>query len=195
MRWVSRWASIDWLFPQSLLHPQSLHFFTQNKFWIESFVGELMSLLLHWGSCLATSSLWVPYPQCCESQLRSPHWFLGTSPIPGLCLILEMLLSPHTISCRFPFIFIDIYPSLLFLPTPDPEHPIPPLHNPFQFLPPICLMTILFPLLSEIQASSLVPSFLFSFFGLWSVAWVSCILWLISTYSWVHIMHVPLGPD
>ena len=52
---------------------------------------------------------------------------------------------------------LDIWPTLLSLPTPDPELSIPS--------PTFCLLTvaILFPLLSEIQAFSLVFSFLFSF--------------------------------
>ena len=37
-----------------------------------------------------------------------------------------------------------------------------------------------------------LPSYLASL-GLWSVAWVSYILWLISTYKRVHAMDVLLG--
>jgi hypothetical protein len=70
-------------------------------------------------------------------------------------------------SFRFPFVLLALWLSLLSLPTIDPEHsysppyplshPVPTLH-----MPPL---TILFSLLSEIQAFSLGPSFLFSFFG------------------------------
>ena len=35
-------------------YPPCLHYCRQDKFWVESFVGGLMSLSLHWGSCLDT---------------------------------------------------------------------------------------------------------------------------------------------
>ena len=41
---------IGWPFPQSLLHFSCM----QDKFWVENFVGGLVSLRHHWGSCLAT---------------------------------------------------------------------------------------------------------------------------------------------
>jgi hypothetical protein len=54
-------------------------------------------------------------------------------------------------------------------------------------------MTLLFPLLSEIQTSSLVlPSCLASW-GLWNVVWVFSILWLITTYKGIHAMSFLLG--
>jgi hypothetical protein len=49
-------------------------------------------------------------------------------------------------------------------------------------------MTILFPLLNEIHASSFVQSSLPNFLGLWIVARVSWTLWLKSTYKWIHII-------
>ena len=50
-----------------------------DKFWVAGFVGGLMSLSLHF--------LQVAYPQCSESQLRSP------------LLILGILLYPRSLSC------------------------------------------------------------------------------------------------
>lgn len=44
------------------------------------------------------------------------------------------------------------------------------------------IMFILFPLLSETQASFLRSSLLLSFFGLWIVTRLSCTLWLLSIY-------------
>ena len=44
------------------------------------------------------------------------------------------------------------------------------------------------------QTSSFGSSLLFIVsLGLWIVVWVSCDLWLISTYQWVHTMYVLLG--
>jgi hypothetical protein len=37
-----------------------------------------------------------------------------------------------------------------------------------------------------------LPCYLASL-SLWVVAWVSCTLWLITTYNCVHIIHVLLG--
>jgi hypothetical protein len=108
----------------------------------------------------------VPYSgsisQICESELSSLPLSLG-------CIHYSRCLSHYIevpylsifVSCRFTFIFMPIWPSVY---APDPESPLlfpsplpPALH--------LSLMTILFSLLSEIQASSLVPSFLFNFFG------------------------------
>ena len=33
-----------------------------------------------------------------------------------------------------------------------------------------------------------------AYLDLWSVAWLSCRFWLISTYKWIHTMQVLLGP-
>jgi hypothetical protein len=53
MGWVSSWA-IGWLSPQSLLHPQSLHFLNTGQVLGQNFCGWLMFLSLPWGSCLDT---------------------------------------------------------------------------------------------------------------------------------------------
>jgi hypothetical protein len=59
------------------------------EFWVESFVGGLVSLSLHWGSCLAIGGHLFRFhsPHCCESQLRSLLLIFG------LCLVLEMPLT------------------------------------------------------------------------------------------------------
>ena len=65
---------VGWPFPQSLLHICPCISCRQDKFWIESFVGGLVSLLLHWVSFSEYRS-WPfqdSYPQSSVSQLRSP---------------------------------------------------------------------------------------------------------------------------
>ena len=45
-------AVIGWLIPQSLLHLCPCISFRQDKFWVKSFVGGLVSLSLHWSLAL-----------------------------------------------------------------------------------------------------------------------------------------------
>jgi hypothetical protein len=81
MEWVSSWATYWLAIPSvsALLPLPAL--LSEYKFWVESFVDGLLSLSLHWGSCLPTrEERWpfqVSYLQCCESQLRSPPLILG----------------------------------------------------------------------------------------------------------------------
>jgi hypothetical protein len=103
------------------------------------------------------------------SQIRPPPWILECLPYPRSLSCPRG--APHLstpVSCRFPFILMAIWPYLLSLPTPDPEPSLPfPSWSPLPsiFHPPSASYDYFFPCLSEIQASSLVPSFLFSFFG------------------------------
>ena len=106
--------------------------------------------------------LQVPYPQCYESQLKSPHWFVGTSLIPCLSLVLKMTLSslPESVADFHTFSWSSsyfVYPSQTWYWASIP------LTIPFlsQVPPSICLLWLLFTLLSVTQASSRVPSFLF----------------------------------
>ena len=67
----------------------------------------------------------VPYPQCCESQLNTPLLIVGHLPSPR-SLSGDAPYLPTPVSCRFPFILMAIWPSLLSFLTPDPEpHPFP----------------------------------------------------------------------
>jgi hypothetical protein len=50
-------------------------------------------------------------------------------------------------------------------------------------------MSILF-LLLRFKHLQLGPPCYLASLGLWIIAWVYYTLWLISTYRWVHIMHV-----
>jgi hypothetical protein len=56
-------------------------------------------------------------------------------------------------------------------------------------------MIIFYPLLSGVEASSLGPFYLLN--SLWSMGIheYSVLFWLISTYQWVHTMHVLLSPS
>jgi hypothetical protein len=184
--WDGFWVSLvtGWPFLQSLLHLYIS--FRQDKFWVKSFVSGLVSLSFHWGSCwlqevassgsplLRSSALTsgnLPYPRSLELPRDS------SLPTPNL--------TPN--SCRFPFILLTFWASLLSLSAPDPASSSPPpvLSLP---LPP---MTILFPPLSVIQISMSGPSFLFNFFGSVGISWVFCTYWanihsLVSTYHACH---------
>lgn len=74
---------------------------------------------------------------------------------------------PTPITFRFPFVFMTLWSFLTSLPTPVLETPHSLPHLLFNQFPSLHLplTTIFFPFLSEIQAYTLVPSFLFSFFG------------------------------
>ena len=104
-------------------------------------------------------SLQVPYSQCSESQLRSPPLILEHLPCPRPGIVLEIATTTSPLSA------VDFHsfawPSGYFS-CPSPDLTSPPFQVPSLHLPP---MTILFPLLSEIEASLLGPLFLFSFFG------------------------------
>ena len=113
-------------------------------FWEESFVGVLMSLWLHWGSCLATevSLLRLYISNAVSHTTKDPHWILGTSSIPGLHLFLQMppTCTVPSVSSTFPLILMVIWLSCLPLPTSEPELPTSfPISSPIQFLSSICL--------------------------------------------------------
>jgi hypothetical protein len=122
-------------------------------------------LSLHWGSCffrfhipnaLSHSSIsplilgCLPYPRLLSSSGDAP-----TSPSYPLSFanFYSFSWSSDNLSCPYPYLILNgpHYPSHLL------SHSVPSI--------PLPLMTTLFLLLSEIQASSLVPSFL----GLWNV--------------------------
>jgi hypothetical protein len=135
--------------------------------------------------------LQVLYSQCCESQLRSLPLILGCLLYPkSLAHSQDALLLPIPTSYRFLLILKTNWQSLLSLLTSDPE--------PFPFLtpsplPPSSLHLPPIPPLSKIQASSFGLSFCLVSLGLWSLAWVSCALKLISIYKWVVIIYFLLG--
>jgi hypothetical protein len=73
------------------------------------------------GWCLAryTGALaWLQdsYPQCSESQLRQPHWFLDDSLISDVCLILEIPLPPCHLQLQISIHFHDNLAISHFLP-------------------------------------------------------------------------------
>ena len=83
----------------------------------------------------------------CESH---PHILRGVSPVPEFC--------PRDAPINFPALVCPNSGHLIAILVPSSPSPIISSIHP----PP---MSILFPLLSEIQASSLGPSLLLSFFG------------------------------
>ena len=151
------------------------HLVGRTYFVFEGFVGELLSLSFYWESCLATEvATSGSVPPLLEISARvapldpfSPHFISG----------LWNVLDPHTqsISLLSPLLSLHVTPLLLSPPRllfyPGPSFYQPPIF-------------ILFPLLRKTQLFSLVLSLLFDFFGSNDlyIAWLSCILWLISTY-------------
>jgi hypothetical protein len=120
-------------------------------------VGWLLSLLLYWGSCLATGGGLFRFhiPTAVNLSYGHSRWFLGASPIrysphchPFLVFHSFLWPSDH-LACLSPQLILNLPPP--HSPTHPFSHSVLSLH-----LPPT---TILFPLLSEIQASSLGPSF------------------------------------
>jgi hypothetical protein len=79
------------------------------------------------------------------------------------------------------------------LPTPNTELPLSPRHPHSQTVP----LSWLFYSSIQVRFKHLplgLPLWLGSL-SLWYISWVSCNLWLISPYQWVHTMHVLLGLD
>jgi hypothetical protein len=134
-------------------------------------------------------SLQVPYPHCWAFWLRSSALTPGS--LPHLRSLRLSTDSSHplpptpSVACNHSF-------SLLSGLSPVSPHTWswPPLPSPTRSLP-LLPMTILFSLLSRIQASSLGASFLIKFFG--SVGYIMSILYflenihsLVSTYNACH---------
>lgn len=109
----------------------------QDKSWVENFVGALGSLLLHWCSCLPTGCGLIRFHTLNAvnpidtwthplSQVSISSWRCPLTPYSH-----QMQIYIHF----FIFIFMVIYPSLLFCPTPNLEPSIP------LYIPPsICLL-------------------------------------------------------
>ena len=109
------------------------------------------------------------WPRVSAQVTPIDSWEPYLSPVSGMPR--DAPQPPFSTSCTFPFIFLasghlPCLSSHLILNPPYPPLPFPPrfLHHP---VPSLCQppTTILFPLLSEIQASSLGTPFLFSLFG------------------------------
>ena len=133
--------------------------------WDESQVGLVIGWpfpqsLIHFCPCISfrQDKFWV------ESSVGGLVFNFSTGvtawlqEVASSCSIFSLLLFSAKI------IHIRSHPRILpdsrSLGSPRDNIPVPP-------------DTILFSLLSEIQASLVKPTFLFSFFGLWSVSWVS----------------------
>ena len=96
----------------------------------------------------------------------------------------------ETSSCRFPFILMVIWQSLLSLPIPDSEWPPLsfPSPLPLSSLHPFASYDYSIPS-SKWDSSILACAFLLGFV---ECTWLSCILWLRSIYKWIHTTHVLL---
>lgn len=115
----------------------------------------------------------------------TPIDFLGAlCTIPDLWHGLEMPLTPTTDFC-------SLSPSLhLIAPYPIPLPSLPPFQSP----PSIHLRCLFyFPFWVRFRLPPLGPPCYLASLGLWVIPWVSCTSWVMSTYKWVHTMHVPLG--
>jgi hypothetical protein len=119
-------------FLQSLLHFCPCISFRQEQFWVENFVGELVSPSLHW-EVLSDYWRWsfhVSYPVGHLSQ-GHPHWVLGASPISDLWDFLEVSSTSPPLAAVYYYSFSwSSGPPLLFPPLlillPTPHHKVPP---------------------------------------------------------------------
>ena len=137
-----------------------------------------------WMGFILIPRLWVqpgyrrwPFPTARSLSWSHPHRLSGASPTPGLWFIITLPSSPISIHLPCPLstaLSLHLIPLLL----------IPSTHLQWLFYFPFWVRFKLPPLV--------LPTYLASL-SQWIVAWVSCTLWLISTYMWVHTMHVPLG--
>jgi hypothetical protein len=125
------------------------------------------------------------YLQCCES-LRTHPLILECCPYPR-SLSLPGGVSYLPLPSVADSIHFHGHPDI----TPAPPHTwpfIPPLVSwstpPLSPLPPSASQNYSIP--SSQRGSSVCHLSCTAFLGLWSVAWVSCILWLMSTYKWIH---------
>ena len=153
MGWFSSWSRY-WLAFSLYSIPLICISCREDKFWVESFVGRLVSLSLHWGF-LPGYRRWplhVPYPQCFESQLRIFTLILWETLSQVSVSSWRCLLHPQYFNCRFPFILMAFWWFFLSPCTPDPDssHSTPHLLSHPVPYPNLSLMIILFPFLSEI---------------------------------------------
>jgi hypothetical protein len=149
MRWVSSWAGY-WLAIPSDSTPSPISAFLvviKDKFWIESFVGVLESLITPLGF-LSDYRSWphlVPYLQCCVSQLRTPSMILGYLSYPSSLTVPGDAPSPPYFSDVdfHSFSWLSGYPSCL---------------SPYRFLTPTIPSPYTFP------SSSFPPSASYDYF-------------------------------
>ena len=74
----------------------------QDKFWVESFVGKLVCLLYHLGSCLVTGwrrwSFQIPYPQ--SLPIIHIHVHIHICIYVCVCVCVCMCVFQHFVKCR-----------------------------------------------------------------------------------------------
>ena len=114
----------------------------QDKFWVKSVVGRLVSLLFHWGSCLETGGWLFRFhsSSVVSHSLRGHlHWFLGSSLIQVSVSSWRCPPPPHPHQLQ---ISIHFHGYLAISPVlPDtrcwiPTVPFPSSSLPVPFLPP-----------------------------------------------------------
>ena len=80
---------IGWPFLQSLLHLCKEVYIScrQDKFWVESFMGGLMSFSFQWGSCLATGGFMSSLLGISVKMICIDSWKAPSSQVSGMyCL-------------------------------------------------------------------------------------------------------------
>lgn len=89
----------------SALFPVPTFFLRQGKFWVKTFVTRLVSLWLHWGSCLATASsgsislmLWVTVKDTFIDFWAPP--LFQVSVLPSRCPHTPTQLQVYSFSCH-----------------------------------------------------------------------------------------------
>lgn len=129
MGWVSNWASHS----HSLFHLCSCISFRQDRFCAEYFVGRLVFLSFHWGSCLATRSchciFYNPTARSVRKVITKTH---GSLPL--LWYVLEMFPNPHPLpAADFPQLTLNLPSSS---PSPLPPCLLPPSASYNYFISP-----------------------------------------------------------
>ena len=138
--WVSYWLAILSLSAPSIPpSPCACISCRQDKFWVKSFVGGFMSLLLHWGSYLVIGAGFFRFH--IPNAVRSPSLILGHPPY--LRSLSRPGDAPHLPTPSVADIHSFTWPSAispsLFTPDPDPPMALP-IPSPIQFPPFIWLL-------------------------------------------------------
>ena len=111
---------------------------------------------------------------------------LSALPFLGLWHTLEMLLPDHnwnsfSIPCHATYLLLTCYSLPTLLPNTSilSATQFPHSISDIDFIPP-----------SEKDSHIFTKAYLLPFFlNLWTLLWLSCKFWIISTYKWVHTMH------
>ena len=161
--WASHWLTI-WRNP-ILFHLCPCKSCKQNTFGIQGSVGSFLSLFFYWEFCLTIGDGHFRLQMLHLLRVLArvtPIYSLGLPPClrPHLTHSLEMTPRPHPgpLPISVPFSLLSLYLILLTNSILHPlSYPAPSLYPP--------LISVLFFLLKDIQASFIGCSLLFGFFG------------------------------